>query len=145
MKILIDTNIFLDVILFRDQHYENSAKVWSLVSEKNISGYISAISINNLHYILLKQKDRTSVGELVSQLLDEFEIVPLTKSLLLEAKKMDKNDLEDMIQFVSARRSGCDHLITRNAKDFPEEKISIVEPADFMEIISEKKEQDEPI
>jgi len=54
MKILIDTNIFLDVILFRDQHYEDSARVWSLISEKKISGYISAISINNLHYILLK-------------------------------------------------------------------------------------------
>jgi predicted nucleic acid-binding protein len=145
MKVLIDTNIFLDVILFRHQHYENSAKAWSLVSEKKISGYISAISINNLHYILLKQKDRTSVGELIGQLLDEFEIVPLTRSLLLEAKKIDKNDLEDMIQFVSAKRSGCDYIITRNAKDFPQEKISIVGPADFMQIISEKKEQDESI
>ena len=139
MKILIDTNIFLDVILLRHQHYENSAKVWSLVSEKKISGYISAISINNLHYILLKQKDRTSVGELIDQLLEEFEIVPLTKSLLLEAKEMERNDLEDMIQFASAKSSGCDYIITRNAKVFPEEKISIVEPADFMEIVSSKK------
>lgn len=137
MKILIDTNIFLDVILFRNQHYENSAKVWSLVSEKKISGYVSAISINNLHYILLKQKDRTSVGELIDQLLDEFEIVPLTKSLLLEAKKIDKNDLEDMIQFVSAKRSGCDHIVTRNVKDFPEDGTRITEPADFLKTIIE--------
>jgi predicted nucleic acid-binding protein len=142
MKILIDTNIFLDVILFRDQHYEDSARVWSLISEKKISGYISAISINNLHYILLKQKDRSSVGGLIDQLLDEFEIVLLTKSLLLEAKEMEKNDLEDMIQFVSAKRSGCDYIITRNIKDFPEDGIRIMEPADFIKTIREGEEDE---
>ena len=135
MKILVDTNIFLDVILLRKPHYESSAEVWSLVSEKKIAGYISAVSINNLHYILLKQKERSAVGELIDQLLDEFEVVPLAKDLLVEAKEIDKNDFEDMIQFVSARRSGCDYIVTRNIKDFPKNDIISVEPADFLKII----------
>ena len=135
MKILIDINIFLDVILSRKPHYESSAKVWSLVSEKKISGCISAISINNLHYILLKQKERKSVGELIDQLLDEFEIVPLSKSLLREARKVDKNDFEDIIQYISAKRSGCDYIITRNIKDFPKEDIVLAKPSDLLKII----------
>jgi predicted nucleic acid-binding protein len=135
MKILIDTNIFLDVILSRKPHYESSAEIWSLVSEKKISGCISAISINNLQYILLRQKDRKLVGELIDQLLDEFEIVPLSKSLLREARKVDKNDFEDMIQYISAKRSGCDHIITRNIKDFPKEDIILTEPSDLLKKI----------
>jgi predicted nucleic acid-binding protein len=135
MKILIDTNIFLDVILLRKIHYESSAEVWSLVSEKKITGCISAISINNLHYILLKQKDRSSVKELIGQFLDEFEVVPLTKSLLAEAKEIDKNDFEDMIQYVSAKKSDCDYIITRNIQGFPNEDIILVEPPDLLKII----------
>jgi predicted nucleic acid-binding protein len=105
------------------------------VSEKKITGYISAISISNLHYRLLKQKDRSSVDELISQLLDEFEIVSLNKSLLVEANAIDKNDFEDMIQYISAIRSGCDYLVTRNIKDFPKEEIVLVEPSDLLNII----------
>ncbi len=48
------TNIFLDVILKRQPHYKYNSQVWSLISDKKINGYISAISINNLYYILRK-------------------------------------------------------------------------------------------
>ena len=135
MKILIDTNIFLDVILNRELYYNNSGKIWSLVSEKKVAGCISAISINNLHYILSKQKDRRSVGELISQLLDEFEVVPPTKSLLIEAKEIDNKDFEDMIQFVSAKNSGCDYIVTRNVKYFPKKEIAVVTPVEFLKIV----------
>jgi predicted nucleic acid-binding protein len=135
MKILVDTNIILDVVLNRQFHYENSAKVWSLVSEKKMTGCISAISINNLHYILLKQKDIDSVGELIDQLLDEFNVIPLTRRIIQEARKIDKRDLEDMIQFISARKSGCDYIVTRNVKDFPKKEIIPIEPVDFLKTI----------
>jgi len=135
MKILIDTNIFLDVILTRQPHYEDSAKVWSLVSEKKMTGSISAISINNLHYILLKQRDLKPVGELIDQLLAEFDVVPLTGQLIREARKIEGKDFEDMIQFVSARKAGCDYIVTRNIKDFPKKEIISIEPVNFLKII----------
>jgi predicted nucleic acid-binding protein len=43
------TNIFLDVILKRQPHYKYSSQVWSLISDKKINGYISAISINTIN------------------------------------------------------------------------------------------------
>ncbi len=135
MKILIDTNIFLDVILAIQPYYEDSAKVWSLVSEKKMTGFISAISINNLHYILLKQKDLKSVGELIDQLLIEFDVVPLTGQVIREARKIEEKDFEDMIQFVSARRSSCDYIVTRNVKDFPKKEIIPIEPVNFLKTI----------
>ena len=135
MKILIDTNIFLDVILIRQPYYEDSAKVWSLVSEKKMTGSISAISINNLHYILLKQRDLKSVGELIDQLLVEFDVVPLTGQVIREARKIEEKDFEDMIQFISARRSSCDYIVTRHVKDFPKKDIVSIEPVNFLKTI----------
>lgn len=135
MKILIDANIFLDVILIRQPHYEDSAKVWSLVSEKKMTGFISAISINNLHYILLKQRDLKSVGKLIDQLLVEFDVIPLTDQVIREARKIEEKDFEDMIQFVSAGRSSCDYIVTRNVKDFPKKDIVSIEPVNFLKTI----------
>jgi predicted nucleic acid-binding protein len=52
MKILIDTNIILDVLAKREPFYINSARVWTLVKEEVIEGCISVITVNNLYYII---------------------------------------------------------------------------------------------
>ena len=51
MKIFLDTNIILDVLVKREPYYIDSARIWTLIKEKSIQGYISAITINNFYYI----------------------------------------------------------------------------------------------
>ena len=84
MKILIDTNIFLDVILKREKYYENSARIWTYISDNKIIGCISAISINNLYSVFEKKiKFRKNEGkqeeeryELAFEFEEEDEICP---------------------------------------------------------------------
>ena len=135
MKILIDTNIFLDVILKREKYYENSARIWTYISDNKIIGCISAISINNLYYILEKKIKLRFVKEIIDQILEEFEVISLTKEILKHARVINNKDYEDSIQFISAVNSGCEYIITRNVKDFPEKGIKIVSPVDFIKII----------
>jgi predicted nucleic acid-binding protein len=54
MKILIDTNIALDVLLKREPFYEDAAKV-ILLSEKDIiDAYVSASAVTDIYYIARK-------------------------------------------------------------------------------------------
>ena len=48
MKILIDTNVILDVLCDRTDFVESSSKIWKLCKLKKIDGYISALSIRIL-------------------------------------------------------------------------------------------------
>lgn len=54
MKILIDTNVILDVLCDRTDFVESSSKIWKLCEVEKIDGYISALSILNIVYILEK-------------------------------------------------------------------------------------------
>lgn len=40
-------------------------------------------------------------------------------------------DFEDMLQFESAYAAGCDVIITRNKKHFPQDAIQLLEPEEF--------------
>lgn len=131
MKVLIDTNILLDVLTDREPFYENSAVVWSL-SEKNIiEGFISAISVNNVYYITKKLNDEKTAGSLVDKILKDFKIISLTHEILKLARTK-KGDYEDLIQYFSALQNGCDYLTTRNLKDFPKKGIEIIEPSSLI-------------
>lgn len=133
MKIFIDTNILLDVLIRREGFYENSAIVWSMVEKDLVKGYISAISVNNVYYIIKKQKGTSEAEKLVDKILKDFKIIPLTFEILKLARTIKEKDFEDIIQYFSALQTGCDFIVTRNKKDFLKKKIEVVEPGEFIE------------
>ena len=55
MKILVDTNVILDVLCNRPEFVEASSKVWKYCEVDQLEGYISALSVPNIVYILRKQ------------------------------------------------------------------------------------------
>ena len=132
MKILIDTNVIMDVLVKREPFYVDSARVWTLIRGKFIAGYLSAISINNLYYIVNKLQGQKIAESFVDQTLEDFEIVSLTKSILKQARTIQKKDFEDLIQYFSALHEGCDFLVTRNKKDFPSIGIKIISPGELL-------------
>ena len=132
MKIFFDTNVILDVLTKREPFYINSAKILTFVNEKIVSGYISAITVNNIYYILRKLKDKETAKNFIKEILESFEIIPLTKDILTQANKISTRDFEDGIQFFSALGCGCDFLITGNDKDYPKLGIKIITPAEFI-------------
>lgn len=132
MKILIDTNVIMDVLVKREPFYVDSARVWTLTKEKIISGYLSAISVNNLYYIVNKLNGQKIAESFVDQMLEDFEISSLTKSILKQARTIQKKDFEDLIQYFSALHEGCDFLVTRNKKDFPSIGIRIISPTELL-------------
>ena len=118
MKTFIDTNILLDVVVKRIPHYTYSSYIWDFIKKDLIQGYISAITINNLYYILRKITGNNLAGKFIDEILEDFTIVSLTKDILIQARMIKNKDYEDAIQYFSAINAGCGFLITRNKKDF---------------------------
>lgn len=132
METLIDTNVLLDVLIKREPYFADSARVWALSREKIIKGCLSAICINNLYWIIRKLNDQKIAGAFVDQVLEDFEIIALTKNILKQARTVAKRDFEDLIQYFSAVHEGCEVLVTRNKKDFPAIGIKIMSPRELL-------------
>lgn len=132
MRLFVDTNVLLDVLLNRQPHHIPSAKIWTLSQQRVFQGTISAISLNNLFYIIKKLKTKTLAGQFVDQTLTDFEVAPLTLEILQQARTVKKLDFEDLIQYFSAIHAGCEFFITRNKKDFPKTGITLQTPLEFM-------------
>ena len=72
MKVLIDTNVILDVFCKRQNFYEDSAKIFKLCEIKKISGVISALTIPNIIYILRKELDAKKTKDFRQSVPDIF-------------------------------------------------------------------------
>jgi len=135
MKLFFDTNILLDVLLNRPGHYEASAAWWTRAESAQVTGYISAISFNNVYYIVHKIAGANTAQKVLSTLRDSFTTVDCTAQIINQAIDARMKDFEDAIQYFSAIHAQCDYLLTRNVKHFPSEGVIIQTPEELLTVI----------
>lgn len=135
MKVLIDTNVILDVLCNREGFSEASAKVWKYCETGILDGYVSALSIPNIVYILRKELDPDKTKTVIDRLFMLFDIVELMPDDLKKAADMKLPDFEDAVQMVCADRIDADFIVTRNIRDFSASKVTAVKPTELLERI----------
>lgn len=131
-KIFIDTNILLDVALARSSFVQSSAYVWADCESGKITGFISAISLNNMHFIMSKMVGKDAALEAARLVLGLFKIVPLDEKILRLAAELPHKDFEDAIQLFSAIQSKADCIVTRDISHFPKDYLPVVSPVEYV-------------
>jgi predicted nucleic acid-binding protein len=132
MKVFVDTNVLLDVLANRKSFYADAARIWSLAERGRIEAQVSAISFNNIYYVVRRTENRRAAEKALHLIRNIFTAVPLNEKVLNQAIDAGFSDFEDAIQFHSAVYAGAECLITRDAGHFPEMAFPILSPAQFL-------------
>ena len=130
---MIDTNVILDVLYKREGFYEDSLKIWKLCETRKIDGYISALSIPNIVYILRRELDSEKTLEVINNINLVFKIYDLKSEIIMQAAEKKTKDYEDALQMVTAQKLKASFIVTRNIKDFTGSKIIAVKPSELLE------------
>lgn len=131
---LLDTNILLDVLAARQPFYNAAARIWALAEHEEVEAFVSAISFNNIFYIVRKAGGKTKADEALRALRDLFTPVPLDARLINQAMDAPIDDFEDAVQFHSAARQKCDYLVTRDPDGFPSTGVPVLSPQEFLAV-----------
>jgi predicted nucleic acid-binding protein len=136
-NVFFDTNVLLDVLACRQDHYRDSSQIWTLAEQGRIDGQVSVISFNNIYYVLRKQHGRQTAEHAVSRLRSIFTPIPLDAQVLNQAIDAHFEDLEDAIQYHSALRGAASFIVSRNPHHFPKTGIlPVLSPAEFLAVHS---------
>lgn len=133
MNVLIDTNIVLDVLLSRAGLKEGSANILKYCESKFVNGYISAMTVANITYILRKDLNREKVLVILSKIFCIFNVEDLRSDDLLNAASLDFSDYEDAVQASTAERIKAEYIVTRNLKDYKNSTVPPITPEEFLE------------
>jgi predicted nucleic acid-binding protein len=141
MRVLLDTNILLDLFLDRDPFADDAAALWQAHAEGRITGYVSAITPVNLYYIARRLRNRDVARQAVTELLAALPVCPLDQTALQTALTLPFTDYEDAVQHASATGSGLAAIVTRNIKDFTGATLPVLSPADLLSQLSSPPEK----
>ena len=140
MKILVDTNVVLDVLLKRPSFYQDSFAIFQLIDQERINGCITASAITDIFYIANKEiKNAETVYQAIEKLADIFSIIPVTNDTIANALALRRKDFEDAVQLVAAKENDIAYIITRNKADYENSDIPCISPMDFIVYFKEKE------
>lgn len=133
MKILIDTNVILDVLCNRKDFAEDSLKIFRYCETMQIEGCISALSVPNIVYIMRKELDGEKIKEILTTLTALFTVIDLRETDLIKAADLAFSDYEDALQAVCAARAKANYIVTRNIKDYTHSPVPAIKPGELLE------------
>ena len=117
MKIFLDTNIILDLLLEREG-YEDSAVLFEMQDTGRLNLCVSLLTMVNVAFVYKKTVGPHLAAANIKYLSSLVEVLPMNGEQLQQALLLEGRDIEDILQAACAAEAGCDYLITRNVKDY---------------------------
>lgn len=132
MKLFLDTNVILDLIINRKPFFENIAKIVTLYEERKCVLVTSSVSFVNCNYILGKNVKKEKVLDNLKILRSFCSILEVSQTEIDISLNSNFNDFEDAVQHYCALKNNCNYIITRDSKDFKNSEIPAFTPTEFL-------------
>ena len=128
-KVFVDTNVFLDSYLERDDGVAKS--LFDFLENSNIEIVLNDISIINIAYIIRKKFSKDEIKEKIDLMTTQYYIVCASERIISDANNSNFKDFEDGVQYFCAKEIEADLIITNNKKDFTFSEIEVLSPIEF--------------
>lgn len=133
MRLMVDTNIVLDVLLKRDGFYDQSKAILTLCEERKIQGFVSASAVTDIFYLTRKALGSLDdTYKVISSLLNIVRVLTVTNDDVINAFQQKARDFEDCLLATCAKSNKCDCIVTRDKKDFITFGVTLYSPEELL-------------
>ena len=139
MRILVDLNIVLDVLLNRSPHVEQASALWAKIETGDVEGILPAHGLTTLFYLAQKERNRAFARRMVERLLSVFEVAAVDESVIVGALALACPDFEDAVCAECARTTHCDFLVTRDPRGYKGAQVQVLDPLAALAVIEAVK------
>lgn len=133
MRVLIDTNVILDIFLKREPFFTDSYNAMNMAINDGTECFISASAVTDIFYLLRKGLGSADLArECLNRLIKLVDFADVTAENVIMAMSSEMSDFEDALVSAVAVSYSVDYIVTRNIKDFAKSTVEAVTPTDFL-------------
>ena len=136
-NVLLDSDIIMDFFLDREPHSKYTSYILSQIELKKLNGFMTAVIICNVYYLLRRVSTHERVIKKLNQLMTLTDLLTIDKKVALKAMNSKFKDFEDALQNYACESNGkIDLILTRNTKDYKKSEISVMTPEQYYKMKS---------
>jgi len=131
-KLLVDTNIVIDLLSRREEFYGEAQQLFTLSDYNKVKLFVSSLTIANTHFLLSREKTGAEARKILIKFKFLAKVLPLTDKILELALVSDFKDFEDAIQYHTALENDLEIIITWNKKDFKNSVLPVLTAKEYL-------------
>ena len=128
LRVLVDLNVVLDVLLHREPHFRASRDLWVRIEAGHAIGYLSAHHLTTLYCLARKGRGDVFARQCIVDVMSIFRVAPIHAEVLHKAIALGWSDFEDAVAAAAAIVADCNLLVTRDVHGFTGSPIRVMEP-----------------
>jgi len=126
VKVLIDTNVILDVLLRREPFFDASARILDAAEKGILEGLVGATTVTTVHYLVGRARGGEAATAAIRDILSLCRAAPVDHAVLVTAAEAGSGDFEDAVLYQAARAAEASLVVTRDVAGFPSSPIPVV-------------------
>lgn len=132
MRVLIDSDVVLDVALDREPFAQESTAAIDWCQKAPASALVAWHTISNIYYLLRAARGDGYTRGFLADMLRFTVVVAGGNEAVRRALSLKMNDFEDALQVTSALDADAELIITRNIRDYRGSPLPARTPAEFL-------------
>lgn len=132
MRVLLDTNVVLDLLLGREPWRADAEAICALAEAGRIEALVSASAATDLFYIIRRCADAATARRALADLRGAVRFAPLDHQIIDQAIDAPEPDFEDAVHYRVALHAQADCLVTRDRAGFPSGGVPVLDPVAFL-------------
>lgn len=136
MKVLVDTDVLLDVALGRVPHAEAAGQLLDALEARPGTGHIAWHSVANFYYLVSPAHGRADARQFVVDLVAFLEVAPTGTEGVRQAARLPLKDFEDALQVAAALACGAAVIATRNVRDYGGAPVRAATPTAVLDMLA---------
>lgn len=133
MKVLVDTNVWLDLLIYREAHFAFSKGAIMACIEDNLPLFTAATSLKDIFYLIDRSLGNKEAYAAIEAILEISNIATIDELVCREALQHERPDYEDGIIAAAALTEKASCILTRDTKAFCNLDIPSQTPKEFLE------------
>lgn len=137
MRVLVDTNVFLEYFL-RRENYHDVDRFFLLAAKQYNQTFVTFMSLRDIGYTLHRylhdeQKTREAQIQVYSMV---SKVIGVSADAAIDSLYSDSKDFEDALQVRAAEEAMCMAIVTFNKKDYIKANIPVFTPMEICKLWS---------
>ena len=136
MRVFLDTNILLDVLLNRQPTVSDSEGAILCCEAPGAEMFIAWHGLATAYYLIKRGRTEMEALKEVDKILAWARVAGGTDAHARQARTLGFSDFEDALQAMAATACAADFIVTRNVRDFTLSAVPTLTPTDFLQQFS---------
>jgi predicted nucleic acid-binding protein len=134
MKVIIDTNVIIDILEHREPYFQNSYRTILLGLQDKVETLLCASAVPDIYFIISQNiSDAKKVQDKINAINILIKICDATSEDVKTALSLNMPGLDSAMVAAIAKREQADYIVTRNEEAFAGSPVPIISPDNLLD------------